>query len=102
MNSNFCLDLDTHYYNCSGNQGQQAGKSESLRLSQPLALHSHHAQLCRGLGRGALAVQDWRVLSPDMVLLGSQSFLLKHTDTSPSTSRICQPGKFKETADLRG
>lgn len=64
MNSNFCLDLDTHYYNCSGNQGQQAGGevAASLCLSPPLALHPYQAQLCRGLGRGALAVQD---LSPE-------------------------------------
>lgn len=39
------------------------------------------------------------VLNPDMGLFVSQSFLLKHADTSTRTSRVCQPGKFKETME---
>lgn len=52
--------------------------------------------------RKAHLLSRTRVLNPDMGLLVSQFFLLKHADPSTRTSRICQSGKFKETmAGLR-
>lgn len=60
MNSNFCLDLDTHYYNCSGNEGRRRG-SHLVPLTKPaVGLTSPPGSALRRAGKRRTAVQNLR------------------------------------------